>query len=201
MHELELKYYLLAKLNELSAVARKMSGGSKMTIKTRKSAVKAMCVSAAVLASLFGGQASAKLFDITYSGTGGSGEFHIDATLVSPGIYDVTSIFGNGNGAQITWLSSYASSDNQLSYPGEPFFSGSGLSFTTSVGTSYNLYSWNGGYRQLSSLIDPIGYAENGTPTTLTVAVPELSTWAMMIAGFACLGFVGYRRAGKTVRA
>jgi hypothetical protein len=171
-----------------------------MTIKTKKAAVKTICVSAVVLASLFGGQASAKLFDITYSGTGGSGEFQIDATLVTPGIYDVKSISGYGDGAKITGLSNYAGSDNQLSYPGEPYVSLGGLSFATTVG-SYNLYSWDGGYRQLSSLIDPTGYAVNGTPTALTVAVPEVSTWAMMLAGFAGLGLVGHRRAGKTVRA
>jgi hypothetical protein len=27
-----------------------------------------------------------------------------------------------------------------------------------------------------------------------TSAVPELSTWAMMLAGFGALGFAGYRR-------
>jgi hypothetical protein len=32
---------------------------------------------------------------------------------------------------------------------------------------------------------------------SVSSAVPEASTWAMMLAGFAGLGFVGYRRAGK----
>ena len=31
----------------------------------------------------------------------------------------------------------------------------------------------------------------------ITAAVPELSTWAMMLIGFAGLGFMGYRRARK----
>ena len=43
---------------------------------------------------------------------------------------------------------------------------------------------------------------KNGSPwvpvvggvSVAVAAVPELSTWAMMIAGFACLGFAGYRR-------
>jgi hypothetical protein len=29
-------------------------------------------------------------------------------------------------------------------------------------------------------------------------AVPEVSTWVMMVAGFASLGFAGYRRTTKT---
>ncbi len=37
----------------------------------------------------------------------------------------------------------------------------------------------------------------NGLFGSLT-AVPEPSTWAMMLAGFAGLGFAGYRRARKT---
>jgi len=35
------------------------------------------------------------------------------------------------------------------------------------------------------------------TITGLTAAVPEAPTWAMMILGFACLGFVGSRRKNR----
>jgi hypothetical protein len=34
-----------------------------------------------------------------------------------------------------------------------------------------------------------------------TVGVPEMSTWAMMLIGFAGLGFAGYRRRGALARA
>jgi hypothetical protein len=163
--------------------------------------IKTLCVSAVVLASLCGGPANARLIDISYFGIEGSGKFQVDATLVSPGSYDVASIIGYGNGSQITGLSPYASSDNHLSFPDASYVSVGGLSFTTTGGTSYNLYSWNGGYYELSSANDPIGYTGNGTPITMTVGVPEVSTWAMMLAGFAGLGFVGYRRNAKTVRA
>jgi hypothetical protein len=38
----------------------------------------------------------------------------------------------------------------------------------------------------------------NGTNATVTfTAVPELSTWAMMLTGFAGLGFVGYRSSSR----
>ena len=52
--------------------------------------------------------------------------------------------------------------------------------------------------------IDPVnhaGYLIDLVPTTVTVsvpgAVPEPSTWAMMLLGFAGIGFVAYRRKQK----
>jgi hypothetical protein len=172
-----------------------------MIIKTKKMTLKTFCVSALALASLCGGPANAKLFDITFSGIGGSGKAQVDAILVTPGYYDVASIFGFANGSKITELSTYAAADNHLSYPGDPYVSLSGLSFATAAGANYNLYSWSSGYYEVSSAIDAIGYPQNGTPIGLTVSVPEVSTWMMMLAGFTLLGFVGYRRAGRTVRA
>lgn len=40
----------------------------------------------------------------------------------------------------------------------------------------------------------PGGYAVGQVELFGTPAVPELSTWAMLLLGFAGLGFVGYRR-------
>lgn len=176
-----------------------------MIIKTKKMTLKTLCVSALALASLYGGPASAKLFDITYSGIGVSGKAQVDTTLVTPGYYDVVSIFGFGNGSKITELSTYAAADNHLSYPvsnaGDPYFSFNGLSFVTAAGPSYNLYSWNNGYYEVSSAVDVAGNFQSGAPISVTVNVPEVSTWVMMLAGFNLLGFVGYRRAGRAVRA
>jgi threonine/homoserine/homoserine lactone efflux protein len=42
----------------------------------------------------------------------------------------------------------------------------------------------------ITGLNGPVGIAIGGTPT-----VPEPSTWAMMLLGFAGLGYAGYRRA------
>jgi hypothetical protein len=47
--------------------------------------------------------------------------------------------------------------------------------------TIYGVYSINGG-------------APITVPVALTVGAPEASTWAMMLLGFASLGFAGYRR-------
>jgi hypothetical protein len=47
----------------------------------------------------------------------------------------------------------------------------------------------------ISASITVVGGALNpGITATYTYAAPELSTWAMMLAGFAGLGFAGYRR-------
>jgi hypothetical protein len=37
--------------------------------------------------------------------------------------------------------------------------------------------------------------------TGIIPSIPELSTWAMMLAGFAGLGFVGYRAARRETAA
>ncbi|MGA2486872.1 MAG: hypothetical protein ABSF49_12910 [Roseiarcus sp.] len=95
----------------------------------------------------------------------------------------------------ITGLSSYADADNILYETGAPGqVSFSGISFVEG-GETFNLYSWNEGDYALVSVVDAVGYPQNGVVGTLTVtAVPELSTWAMLLAGFAGLGFAGWRR-------
>ena len=42
-----------------------------------------------------------------------------------------------------------------------------------------------------------VALSEPGNQTLITTSVPELSTWAMMLLGFAGLGFVGVRRESK----
>ena len=46
--------------------------------------------------------------------------------------------------------------------------------------------------------ITRLGEALAATNLSVTI-VPEPSTWAMMVLGFAGLGFAGYRKARKTV--
>ena len=66
--------------------------------------------------------------------------------------------------------------------------------------------SWSGVARLsgAAEVFDVVNYARNGgIPSGLDVrfgAVPEISTSAMMLAGFAALGFAGYRR-NRTVGA
>lgn len=48
---------------------------------------------------------------------------------------------------------------------------------------------------------ETVGFVLNSTSIPSVSAVPEPSTWAMMLFGFAGLGFVGYRRTKKSVAA
>jgi hypothetical protein len=56
-------------------------------------------------------------------------------------------------------------------------------------------------YRDVCMFIDsdvPLSFASGHDYSSNAVgAVPEPSTWAMMILGFACLGFMAYRRKNK----
>jgi hypothetical protein len=112
----------------------------------------------------------------------------ITGTVTSDGTYGIDS-------GTITGLSDWADADNtlySLGAPGQVSFSG--ISFSEG-GQTFNLYSWNEGDYALASVVDAVGYPQNGVVGTLTVtAVPELSTWAMLLAGFAVLGFAGWRR-------
>ena len=85
----------------------------------------------------------------------------------------------------------YAGADNVLYATGDYTnnnVSFGGVSFAAGGG-SYNIYTWNGGTYLLSSVIDPVGYPQNGTLGTFRVdAVPEPAIWAMMLMGFGGLG-------------
>jgi hypothetical protein len=90
--------------------------------------------------------------------------------------------------------------DNTLSYPTAPFLDGDGIVFAIGncpfasgcfmniyyapnvfdPGNPYRLFESNSGASQVDFV--------------LTAAVPEPSTWAMMILGFCGLGFMAYRR-------
>jgi hypothetical protein len=62
--------------------------------------------------------------------------------------------------------------------------------------THLNLLFWNGGGGPIVGTGNQGGFA--GTTYTAVAAVPEPSTWAMMILGFAGIGFMAYRRRNQT---
>ena len=134
---------------------------------------------------------------------------------VSAGPSAITAISGSVSGGsgsvvdgQITNLSPYASSDNRLYNIGTTHdYSFGGVSFTATNSTQsadYNLFDQNGATFLLISTIDSTGYAASSTPAapvpvssqgappTAVVgpqsAVPEPTSWALMLAGF---GFAG----------
>jgi hypothetical protein len=75
--------------------------------------------------------------------------------------------------------------------------------------SSHGFSGWlsAGGYVTADSTSDVLSFLAYGnlpvppfalvSDVSLTGAIPEISTWAMMLAGFAGLGFVGYRRRAK----
>ena len=165
-------------------------------------------------ALLFAGQASAAIFDFSYTDntntTFGSGQLFTNDTT-SP--YLITNVTGTETYLGVTQtitgvapVNSYGANDNLLSYlPNPNYFSLSGLSFNTSSDV-YNIgfitnppYAFDG-YVIIQRSTDLAGTFPFGVgPITVTIsAVPEPSTWAMMILGFAGVGFMAYRRKSKS---
>jgi hypothetical protein len=150
------------------------------------------------------GSASAKVFDWSLTGTlpslGGvpfPGSGTIDASpTASTGVWSIDAITGVINGSEITGTSTFQGADNLLFTNGFAFTSTVGISFETAAGQSINIFSFDGpmtpptgnAYGELSSNPNAFGVGH----FTLT-PVPEPSTWALMLIGFAGLGIAGYR--------
>jgi hypothetical protein len=144
----------------------------------------------ALLAAPVAANAGVFEFSFTSSLDSGSGSFDVSGSTV-------TGISGVVDGQTITGLSSYAGADQQLSLT-MPNFTVGGISFADNTGETFNLTSFpNGADGITNSIVNPSG-GTVPTPTALdtftVTAVPEPSTWAMMILGFLGVGFVAYRR-------
>jgi hypothetical protein len=144
------------------------------------------------------GAAQAKVWDFSYSGGGesGSGAF-ITGDVGSP--YTITGITGTADGSAITGLSSYAGADQLLFVPGPPSADFGGISFSTAAGIDYNLTNFPDGLDNITnSVVNPGGVPCCTVSIDLSVtAIPEPTTWAMMLLGFTGLGFAGYRASRK----
>ena len=162
--------------------------------------------------------AQAVTFDWTYSGGGLSGGGTLEATFDGGVTYTITSISGLANGLTISGLTVYDGPDQLIFYPQPANVVVDALGFSFGVGdgsNSYNIYEdanyTPGSYYDCGALycilgpgltdgsnIGPGPGTDVVTPLetlTLTlVAVPEPSTWAMMLLGVAGLGFLGYRK-------
>jgi hypothetical protein len=157
------------------------------------------------------GLASADSFDWSYSGIGVTASGQLTASLVSPGIYHVTSLTGVRNGAAITAFSAttcgtplcvtnYGSYtvDNALYYPSttgplldSPGQIREGLGFTTIDGT-FNVY-YNDGTFGLPK--GDYEYTVGGSIPGILIdpfkakPVPEPSSLILLSVGLLCLGF------------
>jgi hypothetical protein len=166
-------------------------------------------------------EARASVYDFQFASPEGtaSGQFVVDPTTDR-----VTSISGSVsvNGLPIDPITTILADpsfpsplnnglfiyDNTY-YAGNPVFDIDGVLFATAgnPGGSWNLWGNGANSYSLYEYVPNVGYAVAATGTfavssevsSLTVAAPEPSTWAMLLLGFAGLGFAGYRKA-KTTR-
>jgi hypothetical protein len=159
--------------------------------------LRTLVLTAALALSSFTG-ASAAVFNFSYHDAAndifGSGTF---TTTDSGSPYTILGITGVsdylGTSETILGLSNYASANNLLFIP-PPSVDYSGIAFSTATnqfgigwtGSNYGIVDFNS---------NPSGGC-CGTPIdfTVTAAVPEPATWAMMILGFCGVGFIAYRQ-------
>ncbi len=152
-------------------------------------------LAAAVLAmALVSGSASAKVWEFSFADNAGD---HASGFLTTNASDVVTGISGSIDHFKITGLTSYAGADQQLYPTSAPYADLGGISFTAANSVSYNWSNYTsptGGIA--NSVSDPGGYGccQALFTSNSDTAVPELSTWTMMLAGFAAIGFAGYRR-------
>jgi hypothetical protein len=156
--------------------------------------------------------AYSEVFDWSLTGTspslGGApfpGSGTITATPTdSTGVFEIDTITGMVNGSEITGKSTFDGANNLLFTNGFAFVSTNGIAFETAAGQSVNIFTFFGqgtpptgnAYGELSSNPGAFGVGH----FTLTT-VPETSTWAMMLIGFAGLGAVSYRASRKSAAA
>jgi hypothetical protein len=116
----------------------------------------------------------------------------VSNTVLGP--QTITGIVGNPNfpGPNNTGGFTY---DNVFT-AGDPVFDINGILFQTSgnPGGYWNLWGNGPGSYTLYASDSAGGYPVQESGTLSVTSVPEASTWAMMLVGFAGLGFVGYRR-------
>jgi hypothetical protein len=173
--------------------------------------------------------AKANLINFGFQTTSGNpfdiiGQLNIANGLDAVGGYDILGITGTvfylgGNPITFTPITSLVNNPNQpnpknngswiydnVGFSGQPHLDNNGVLFTAGSYT-YNIYSavvTDTNLYFLSSN-NPNGNflpGQTGNLNTQQVSgVPELSTWGMMLIGFAGVGFVAYRRAKKATLA
>ena len=102
----------------------------------------------------------------------------------------ISSIIATVTGVESPSANILSITNDNLIYPTQAaVLDGFGLTFATSTG-GISLSYLNGSYEESSHL-------GVGAGNFVLTAVPESSTWVMMISGFAVLGVLGYRQSRK----
>jgi hypothetical protein len=111
----------------------------------------------------------------------------------APGVASYDNLFYAGGNAPITCIGLA---------PGG-FFDDYGVLFTLDNGALVDVYSIGAGNGPglYGAIVLVDGVVDRTSAGGLTLAVPEPSTWAMMVLGFAGLGFAGHRKARKAASA
>jgi len=168
--------------------------------------------------------AEASVFEISYASSNVTMNVFANAVLDANGTdYDITGVSGTvqsgGNTYSIGGLLGLAGTvgnvqisdvfafDNVLTNVGGSLqLNGNGLAFTAgSSNYVYNLftdsfYGLNNALLTTDPAAGPFASTEETLGVATIAAVPEPSTWAMMILGFLGLGFIGYRRQARAPR-
>jgi hypothetical protein len=168
-------------------------------------------------------KAEASIFDIDYTANNVTINLVANAT-VDGSNFDINSLTGSVvsgsntytvNGMVGTGGSFQASGDGLFNFDnvitnvgGTWQLTGNGLLFTAGGSNyEYNLFSVDFGINNGMLTTDPNPAFGTNPSTeallgsgTITAAVPEASTWAMMILGFLGLGVLGYRRQTRDAR-
>ena len=158
-------------------------------------------------------QAHASVYDFQFASPGvtATGQLVVDPTTQEvTAINGWVSVSGQPNDMITTILADPsfpgASSNGPFTYDnifygGNPVFDNDGILFATAgnPGGSWNLWGNSPDNYSLYESIPNVGYAIEATGT-FAAAAPEPSTWAMMLMGFAGLGYAGFRRTRKTPR-
>jgi hypothetical protein len=180
----------------------------------RPSALLAGCL--ALTAIAVPAQATTVVFDWTLAGpattlggfgTAGSGSGTFTVTTGANGDL-ITAITGNIGGNAVTLLAPGTNGSDDLLFPIGTSFTGgasvvdldtSGIAVSTTLG-NYHIFGGGSPFSKgtlSGNDIDEVGPAGFGVGTLAVSAVPEPSTWAMMLLGFGGIGFMAYRRKAK----
>lgn len=183
----------------------------------RKNSWAAIIVAASIL--LFSPTAKATVVPFDFETTSGPNPYSVIGSLTIANTlnvlngFDILAITGNVFGLGGAAITGLVSNPNQpqptnngqyiydnVGFPGMPHLDNAGVLFTAGSYT-YNIYTVasNDSFTYYLSSTNPNGIFDPGQPGTLFAddnvsAVPELSTWAMMLLGFAGLGFLAHRK-------
>ncbi len=178
--------------------------------------LKSLCSAALFISLAAAMPAKAAVFDITFDSTNIDINAQVTATL-DAGNYDVTGITGTVlSNAVLSSITSLVTASNNPPTPPQTgisvdglfqfndviftspgyHFDSNGLLFTSN-GFEYNLFTRDN-VNMVLNTTDPNSGGTFQTDIAATTAaisaVPEPSTWAMMILGFAGIGLMAYRR-------